>query len=397
MSGTALTRRGWSLFGAAVGLLVAGRLLGTVELSSLGLCAIALLSGAWWWTRTRTTPISLTRSVHPHRVHVGGAARVDLEIVARANSPQLTVTDAFDGGRRAARFLSPALDTAQRGRAAYRIPTDRRGRFAIGPATVGIADPFGLTSRMIVLPVIDDVTVRPRIHDLLPIGGAPGARRSAADRRAAVPVPATAPDEFLALREYQTGDDLRRVHWRSTARLGELMIREDESSWRPETVLVLDNRSAGYRADDYEAAIEAVASIGVRLLRTGHGCEIVTTAGRRLGVGPGGHTSSEARLLDELAMLEPADENERSGSLAEYRANVRRGLLVIVTGAPTDVERFLALAGPGAPVILVTTDPDHVAPTQAVTVLDGRPAAFVAAWDTAMTRRRSITRRGRTS
>lgn len=395
MGGTALTRRGWSLFGAAVGLLIAGRLLGTVELSSLGLCAIALLGGAWFWTRTRTTPVTLARSVRPHRVHVGGTARVDLEIVARASSPQLKVTDAFDGGRRAARFISPALDGAQRGRAAYRIPTDRRGRFAIGPATVGISDPFGLTDRTIVLPEIDEVTVRPRIHDLKPIGGAPGPRRSAADRRAVVPVPATAPDEFLALREYQTGDDLRRIHWRSTARLGEFMVREDESSWRPETVLLFDNRSVGYHGDDYEAAIEAIASIGVRLLRSGRGCDIVTTAGRRLGVGPGGHTSSEARLLDELATIAP--DAERTPSLVPYRSTVRRGLLVVVTGAPPDIGRFTALAGPGAPVVLVSTDPDDISPTKAVSVLDGRSAGFVTAWNTAMARRRTGTRRGRAS
>ncbi len=397
MRGTALTRRGWSLFGAAVGLLAAGRLLGTVELSSLGLCALALIAGAWWWTRTRPTPITLTRSVHPSRVHVGGAARVDLEVVARGSSTQLAITDAFDHGRRAARFLSPALDPAQRCRAAYRIPTDRRGRFAIGPAAVGIADPFGLTSRTIIFPATDDVTVRPRIHDLLPVGGAPGPRRSAADRRAVVPVPASAPDEFLALREYQTGDDLRRVHWRSTARLGEFMVREDESSWRPETVLLLDNRSPAYRADDYEAAIEAFASIGVRLLRSGRGCEIVTTDGRRLGVGPGGHTGSEARLLDELATIALDPEPEPTASLAAYRANTRRGLLVVVTGSPTDVGRFLALAGPGAPVVLVTTDPEHVAPAPSVTILDGRPGALLDAWNTAMTRRRARDRRGRAS
>lgn len=395
MGRTELTRRGWSLFGAAVGLLVAGRLLGTAELSSLGLCAIALLVGTWWWTRTRPTPVTLHRSVQPERVHVGGAARVDLEIGARGASPQLRITDAFDGGRRAARFLSPALDPGQRGRAAYRIPTDHRGRFAIGPATVGISDPFGLTDRTVTLTEIDEVTVRPRVHELLPVGGTPGPRRAAADRRAAVPVPATAPDEFLALREYQTGDDLRRVHWRSSARLGELMVREDESTWRPETVLLLDNRADGYRAEEYEWAIEVVASVGARLLRSRTGCDITTTDGRRLGVGAGGHSSSESRLLDELATI--AQHPGPLGSLAAFRSDMRRGLLVVVTGSPSDVARFVALAGPGAPVIVVTTNPDAFGSAPTATVIDGRPGAFVAAWNAAMAPRPSTRRHGRAS
>lgn len=393
MNGTTLTRRGWSLLGAAGGLLVASRLLGTSELTTLGLTAVALIVGALLWTRSRSAPVTLTRTVRPSPVHVGGEARVDLEIEAHDSAPQLTVTDTFDDGRRAARFLTPALERAQRGRAAYRIPTDRRGRFAIGPAIIGIADPFGLTTRALQLGAADEVIVRPRLHDLRPVNGAPGHRRARANRRTVVPVAAPAHDEFLALREYTVGDDLRRVHWRSSARIGDLMVREDESAWEPRTVLLFDNRLASHLGASYEAAVEAVASIGVRLLRSGRACEILTTSGRSLGAGLAGGTSTETRLLDELATITAEAEPSIAAGIRALRPPSRRGLLVIVTGEPADLSAFSAMAGPSAPVMLVACA-SPPASLGGLTLVDGRPGEFVAAWNRAVPQVMRRRRRG---
>ncbi len=393
MNGTGLTRRGWSLLGAATGLLVASRLLGTGELTTLGLTALALIGGAVLWTRGRRVPLTLTRTVRPSPVHVGGDARVDLEIVAHDPAPQITVTDTFDHGHRAARFLTPALDRGQRGRAAYRIPTDRRGRFVIGPVIVGIADPFGLTTRVLALGGSDELVVRPRVHELRPIAGAPGHRRARANRRTVVPVAALAHDEFLALRDYAVGDDLRRVHWRSSARIGELMVREDESAWEPRTVLVFDNRVSSHTGGDYEAAVEAVASIAIRLLRSGRSCEIVTTSGRALGTGSAGGVSSEARLLDELATITPELDTALAASVRALRPPARRGLLVVVTGSPADLGVFTTMIGPGAPVTLVACAPELPSSGE-LTIVDGRPGALVDAWNAAVTRVRRPTRRG---
>ncbi|MGZ4712389.1 MAG: DUF58 domain-containing protein [Acidimicrobiia bacterium] len=388
-----LTRRGWSLLGAAVGLVVAGRLLGTSELTTLGLAGVALIGGCVLWTRTRLVPLQVTRDVRPERIAVGTDARVDLEVSASAPSPQVTLTDAFDRGRRAARFLLPALERGQHARAAYRIPTDRRGRFSIGPAVVGISDPFGLTVRTTTLDGATEAIVRPRVHELQGIAAAPGQRRAAVTHRARVLVPSPTHDEFLALREYDVGDDLRRIHWRSTARVGELMVREDEAAWQPQTVLVLDNRAGAHQGGSYEAAIEATASIALRLGKAGRSIEILTTAGRRLG----GSVTEQLRadtLLDELALLRPDPDAPLSAAVRRLRAPSRRGLLVVVTGAPTDVAAFGALAGPGAPVTLVVCGDAAIAATGHLTVVDGRPGRLVASWNAIPARRRGP-RRGR--
>ena len=336
----------------------------------------------------------IRRSVRPTRVHVGGDARVDLELVALARSPQVTITDAFDDGRRAARFLTPALERGQRGRAAYRIPTDRRGRFSIGPAIVGIADPFGLTARVVQLDGADEVVVAPRVHELRAARGTPGQRRASASRRAAVPVPSPAHDEFLALREYAVGDDLRRIHWRTTARTGDLMVREDEAAWQPHTIVILDNRAGAHHGLSYEAAIEATASIGIRLQRSGRNCAITTTTGRTIGHGQTGGVSRESRLLDELAILTPDLDSSLGPMLARLRGTPRRGLIVIVTGAPTDLAAFTGLASPSTPIVLVVCA-DGPPPAGANTsVVDGRPDQLVASWNAAMTRSRDTRRRG---
>jgi uncharacterized protein (DUF58 family) len=357
--------------------------LGTAELTTLGLSSLALIVGSVLWTGSRPLPLELHRTVRPARVHVGTDARVDLEITARGPAPQVTVTDAFDDGRRAARFLTPALDRGQRGRAAYRIPTDRRGRFTVGPAMIGIADPFGLTARGVQLGDTTEVIVRPRVHDLRPSPGSAGHHRARAHHRNVVPIASVAHDEFLALREYAAGDDLRRVHWRSSARLGELMVREDESAWRPQTIVVLDNRAGSYRGPSYEAAIEAMASIGSRLLQSTRACEIITTGGVRLGVSHLGGLSSESRLLDELAMLTPDADSPPAASVAALRSDVRRGRMLIITGEPPDLAWFATLAGPGAPVTIVSCGAVLPATSNGVTVIDGRPGALVGAWNVA--------------
>ncbi len=384
---TRLTRRGWSLLGAGLGLIVAGRLLGADELTTLGLAALLLIAGCVLHTRTRRLPIGLQRVVRPDRVPVNADARVDLEVRAGGPTPPLAFTDAFDGGRRAARFLVPALDRGESARAAYRVPTDRRGRFTVGPAHVGIGDPFGLTLRSGTITAEAEIIVRPRVVELRGLVPAPGHHRSATSTRSPVPVPSPAHDEFLALREYAVGDDLRRIHWRSTARVGELMVRDDESAWRPHTVLVLDNRAASHTPESYEAALSAVASIALRLGRAGRALEVRTTAGRRLGGGAGESFRTET-LLDELALLAPDDETVVHASVRRLRAPVRRGLLVAVTGGPADPAVLTGLAGPDAPVVLVVCGAARTVPGPHLTVVDGRPDTFVAAWNSASIGRR---------
>lgn len=399
--GAALTRRGWTLAGAASGLIVAGRLLGAAELSVLGVITVSLLFAAWLWVRSRKRAVRVERSVHPHRVHVGGDARVDIEVddPGPADSPQLMLTDVFDGGRRAARFLVPSLRRGQRARAAYRVPTNRRGRYTLGPISLTVTDPFGLARRSWPAGAADEVTICPRVHELRPPPGAPGRLRSASPFAVRFHAPAVDGEEFLTLREYEVGDDLRRIHWRSTARTGELVVREDEAQWQPRAVVLLDTRPSAHDEASFEAAVEAAASVVARLARSVLPVEVITTDGRTLGAtGAGGRhgLGGEALIMDQLAVVETSAPERLAGAVRPLRAQVRRGLLVAVMGTLSrpDLDLVNALGAPNAPVVLVRTRGEVAGAPAAETrssagviVVDGTAGRFAGAWDAAMVTR----------
>ena len=171
-------------------------------------------------------------------------------------------------------------------------------------------------------------------------------------------------------------------------------MREDESAWQPETVLVLDNRAGAHRGGTYEAAIEALASIAVRIGRAGRTVDILTTAGRRLGT-VGGEGLRIETLLDELAVLAPDPDAPIAAAIRRLRAPARRGMLVVVTGAPDDLTPFTALAG-----TRLAGHARHLrwhrcrasaGPSRWSTV---DPASCVAAWNRAMASGRRRRRRG---
>jgi uncharacterized protein (DUF58 family) len=378
-----VTRRGWSLIGAAAGLVVGSYLLGAVELLALAVVAVAVVAGgAAWLAFGSGVDLAMTRRVRPPRLQVGGEGRIDLTMENRASraTPLLTATDWFDEGRRAARFLVPPLAPGATARAAYRIPTRRRGRYQVGPLVVRASDPFGLTRRALAEVGETDVLVRPRIHEIVaPV--AVGSRVSSdADAVARRSVVSDLGDEFLTLRDYELGDDLRRVHWRSTARTGELMIRQDEARWRSRAAIVLDVHPDGHDVESFELAVEATASVVARLVRLQRRVEVITSAGTVLGTGG----DPRHDVLDRLATV-AADRDDRLATVLEHlRSHRRVDLVVAVLGrVGTDVTRALGgLAGIDA--IAVLTQPLGLTTTTSLVVVDASAKPFSVAWNEAL-------------
>jgi uncharacterized protein (DUF58 family) len=385
-----LTRRGWSLAGAALGLAGAGRLLGTVELWILATGIVLLLATTAIWARTRRYDLVARRVVHPSRLHVGGEGRVDLTLVNHSDrtTPLLVVTDVFDDGRRAARFVLPALPSGESARAAYRLPTTRRGRFRTGPLAVSVSDPFGLARRTWTLPSVSDVLVCPRVHDILAPRQA-GGRLVASVETVHARAQAADGEEFLTLREYEVGDDLRRVHWRSTARAGDLMIRQDEAQWRARAIVVLDARAKAHDALSFEIAVEATASVVDRLTRMRRRVEVLASNGQSLGVPT---VRSGWAVMDRLATIEPSDDDRLAGMLASFRAHRSAAFVVAVVGSLSalELEALSALTAHGT-VVMVATRPGIDAPASLVPwsglmVVDAARTPFPIAWNQAMTR-----------
>lgn len=291
------------------------RVLGVVELAMLSAAAGVAIVVAVVRVRRHRVQLGAQRSLRPIRAEAGAMARADLVLtnLGERNSRLLAVTDSFDGGQRVARFLVPPMATGERTEAAYRLPTNRRGVYSVGPLVASVTDPFGLAETSITLCENERFIVYPRIEQVLAMPGSANREARMGSRHASqVPVGM----DFRGLREYEMGDDLRRVHWRSTARTGELMLRQDEMPWETRSTILLDTRPAAHHAESFERAVEIAASLAtamctgrrmVRFVTTG-GIEIVSTGRDRYPT-----------VMDYLAEAKPESPNRFSAVVDSLR------------------------------------------------------------------------------
>ena len=325
-----LTRQGWALGAAAFALVAAGRFFGTLELFLLGAAAGALLLVVVLRAVFVRIELAVRREVHPPRVHAGTPSRIDLEITNRGSrrTPVLRLLDAVSGTRGADLGLAP-LDRGAAVRAAYRLPTERRGLVQIGPLHLLLTDPFGLTAVRIRAAGRADLTVYPRID---PISALP--ETTGHDPDAVEETPSSlgrTGEEFFALRPFQIGDELRKVHWPATARYDELLVRQTELPRQGRATVLLDLRSDVHSEPSLDLAVSAVASIITATRRSGDLIRLVATDGTDSGFIPG--NAAYTAILEYLATVP----RSAAASLTRLLDSLSRttshgGALVVVSG-----------------------------------------------------------------
>jgi uncharacterized protein (DUF58 family) len=322
---TALTTRGRSFVAAGVTAIVCSFVLGERDLLRAGVLVLALpLLSALAVSRTRYR-LACARRIDPSRLAVGHEAHVDLRLenVSRLPAGLLLVSDrvpfALGGGTGGARFVLDRIEPQGARELSYRVRSEVRGRFKVGPLSVRLADPFGLVELARSFSVTDTLTVTPSIVPLPPERFM-GVWTGGGDSRARTV--ATAGEDDVAPREYRHGDDLRRVHWRSTARYGELMVRREEQQWQSRGTLFLDTRSRVHVGEgatsSFEQAVSTAASIGVHLGRAGFGLRFLTDVGEVLAPSSAFHGA----LLDTLAVIRKSRNYSLQPGLAGLRGAV---------------------------------------------------------------------------
>ncbi len=320
-----LTLRGRCLVAAGLTLLVLGVLLGERPLVQIALFVLALplLSAAT--VARRRFRVASRRTVTPSRVPRGGHAEVRLEVTNAGRGTGglwlLSETLPAEMGP-SPEFVVERLPAGETATLHYRVHGSRRGRYRLGPLRLRLVDPFGLVLRSIAGTDSAPLVVVPRVVPLGPGGPAGGHGGGGSGARRSIAVHG---EDDVSTRAYRHGDDLRKVHWRATARTGELMVRLEERPWRAQGTLLLDTRARahliarGHAADVRAAAagtdtpppdslewlIEAAASIGVELIGRGATLRVITDA-RELT--PTGHHDGLGRgeLLDRLAGITPS-------------------------------------------------------------------------------------------
>jgi uncharacterized protein (DUF58 family) len=346
-----LTRRGWSLLGASTGLFIGSRVLGLVQLVALAAAGFLLLGAAAVWVRLHPVDLRAHRHLR-ERLQVGVDGRVDLGVENRGarTLPTVTVSDAFDRGRRSARFLLSPIAPGESARAAYRLPTDQRGRFELGPLRASVSDPFGLASMTRRVLGTEEVIVFPRVHEIMSLPETGGDELDRDQPRAHGRLDPGG--EFLNLRDYEPGDDLRRVHWRSTARRDRLMVRQNEARRRTPVMVMLDVRPTSHDRPSFERAVEAAASIVTACDRVARPCTVILSTGIVVGAAGRRHLAS---VMDELAVVEPHGPDR----IVATTSRRRTGALVAIMGRMRgeDSGALSVLVRPGGMLAVITTLP----------------------------------------
>ena len=343
-----LTRRGWALTVGGLVLALAGRLLGLLELYVLAAGCWTLMAVALGFLALRPADVDARRTLTPSRVRAGDETRVELAITNRGAraTPVIELRDPVDGGPKRARLMMAPLAAGATERAHYRIPTERRGVVTVGPLEVRRFDSLALAARGAAVAPYSELVVYPEFEELLPLPHAPGDDRRGGFRRATA-MGATG-DDFYALRPWVLGDDLRQVHWPSTARRDELMVRQHDVPWQGRATVFLDSRAHLYDDDTFEQAVSAAAGI---LAASGRGdaqVRLVTTDGADTGFGSGpAHLEA---LLERLARVEAG-----AGDLPALPHTSGAMALVVSADVPAADLAHLARLGdrPGSLTVLV--------------------------------------------
>ena len=372
-----MTTRGTSFLAAGAASAVAGYLLGEHGLFCVGIALLTLPLMAGVAARRAQYRLATSRSVSPPRVPAGHTATVTLRVenVSRVPTGLLMAEDTVPyalGSR--PRYV---LDKIERGgvrELTYQLRSDLRGKFEIGPLQLRLADTFGLIELSRSLIGRTTFVVTPRV---VPLARTVISRTWAGEGDGRARLTSTAGEDDVIPRPYRDGDEFRRVHWRSTARHGELMVRREEQRWRNKATVFLDSRSSAHMgrgsASSFEVAVSAAASVGVHVAQEGLTGQFVCDAEVIRGV-----PYFEDRLLDSLAIIRPTSKHSLAPSLKELRA-AGGGVIIAVLGriSVAEAQQLAACRGEGSQGIAVLLEVSSWADDgrAASQLTDGTPTA----------------------
>ncbi len=347
-----LTRRGRIVLGIGLLLAAAGVLLAQRDLFWLGAFGLILTLGALLMVSWPIRGLRHERLLAVSSVPVGTEIHVKLRLQTSGRGPArlLHFEDVVPPsmGIRPRFALSGRLSAAAVGEdVGYRLVGQQRGYLARPASRCAASTRSGWLHNDMAFATTTEIAITPRVHPLARLqSGAAGASAETHSARAGL----VGQDDVL-VREYRRGDDVRRVHWRSTARTGQLMVRREEQSWQPTTRLLIDNRRSAHAGlgnhGSFEWAVSAAASAGLSLLASGSTLELAAADGLRLGPDADRAVRS-AQLLDELTDIHLTRADELDAGLAAAGDEQRPGSsLLAILGRVSESDIALLLDQPG--------------------------------------------------
>ncbi|MBA8794321.1 uncharacterized protein (DUF58 family) [Friedmanniella endophytica] len=337
-----LTPRGRVFLVLGLGVVVGAMLAGQRDVMRLGLLLAALPVVALVLVAVARLRLSCERSVEPDQVQLGSAmhGRIVLGQEGRLPAGLVLMEDQVPHELGTApRFCVDKPGQAWQREVEYPLLGRVRGRFHTGPLTVRTADPFKLVQLDRRFVATSEVLVTPQIVPLASLRGAGGVGSAGDAQPHRIGV--VGQDDVL-VREYRQGDDVRRVHWRTTARRGELMVRREEQAWDPSVSIVLDSRTGAHAGEgiwsSFEWSVSAACSIALHFIDAGFGVEIFE-AGGSLRIAT---TAGQPAVARQAVVSRLTDLRSRSTRTLQYAVNAatleRSGQLVVAICGRLTVE-----------------------------------------------------------
>ena len=324
--GSSVTPLGWGTTLVGAGAALAGSLASWVEAAVLGFTCLSLVALSLLWSLGRAGHTVALRLANT-RVTVGEKALGALTVTnptsrrLRATMVELCV------GAGANSFLCPPLGRGESHEEVFAIATTRRGIVAVGPASTIRGDSLGLVRRVQTWSDATELYIHPRtvamnastVGFIRDIEGATTQDLSSADV------------SFHALREYVPGDDRRAIHWRSTARIGKLMVRQFEETRRSHLLIVLDLDTDAWASDDeFEIGVSGAASMARAALVDAKEVSVHTQAGHL-------KTPTPMHAMDSLSGVERVLGAERISALTQRAGTEasQASTAVVISGSRT--------------------------------------------------------------
>ena len=326
-----LTTRGRSFLAAGGAAVVCGLAIPEPDLVWVGALLVVLPVVSALIARRSRYRLACTRRLDPPLVAVGQSTTVTtrVENVSRLRTDALLVEDLTPDPLRVLgsrpRFVLDEIEPGGHRELSYQIRPEARGKFAVGPLRIRVADAFGLVKTTKSFHATSTLVVTPKIVAL----PRPAARGSGLGEGDGMQTISAIGEDDAAPRTYHDGDSLHRVHWKSTARYGRLMVRREEHQRRNSASVFLDTRGCAHSgrgaASSFEVAVSAAASIDAHLSGEGFAVRLITEADE---IAPRGTFSDT--LQDMLTVITPSRKTGLGPGTAELAA--AGGQLIAVAG-----------------------------------------------------------------
>ncbi len=311
---------------------------------------------AWAWLHLANGPLRVRRG-SGDREHVEGEdvpVMVEVEPSGRVPPPGATLIE------RVGRLGEQRHSLRRNGRrltVRYVLHSLPRGRYVFEDVRVELADPFGLQRAAVDLPAPGALLVYPRLVELGRLFSDAGALSHAGQRML---LRRPTGFDLHSVRDYEHGDSLRRVHWRSTARRGQLMVKELEDAPRDEVAVLLDADAQAVVGESFDVQVRAAGSILDAYVHRGRRAVLVVNAAKPEAQAVHSPIADWRRALEVLAALEPSPGASLERLLADASGPATRALeLVVVTARiePALVDRLVQRSLGRRKVSLVHVDP----------------------------------------